>query len=179
MPYRHTAYAGLAAIEQQLDEQREEQGGEDGLLAEVIEGEGDKQKITAKAIKARLKEIGRDPEFADEAKALRGYDQLLGQQAELKKTIKTARQALDAALHARYPKLSEAEIKTLVIDDKWLAALAAAIHAEVDRVSQALAARIRQLAERYETPLPDLTATAEALAARVNQHLRNMGIARC
>jgi len=44
--------AQLAAIEQQLDEQKEEQGGEDGLLAEVIEGEGDKQKITVKALKA-------------------------------------------------------------------------------------------------------------------------------
>ena len=35
----------LAALEQRLDEMREENGGEDGLLAEVIEGEGDKQKI--------------------------------------------------------------------------------------------------------------------------------------
>ena len=40
---------------------REENSGEEGLLAEVIEGEGDKQKITAKAVKARLKEIGKDP----------------------------------------------------------------------------------------------------------------------
>lgn len=38
--------AELACIEQQLDEKREEQGGEEGLLAEVIEGEGEKQKIT-------------------------------------------------------------------------------------------------------------------------------------
>ena len=54
--------AELARIEQQLDEKREEQGGEEGLLAEVIEGEGEKQKITAKAVKARLKEIGHDPD---------------------------------------------------------------------------------------------------------------------
>src|SRR6185312_12535326 len=56
----------LAALEQQLDEKREEQSGEEGLLAEVIEGEGDKQKITTKAIKARLKEIGQEVDFADE-----------------------------------------------------------------------------------------------------------------
>ena len=48
----------LAALEHQLDEMREENGGDDGLLAEVIEGQGDKQKITAKAVNARLKEIG-------------------------------------------------------------------------------------------------------------------------
>ena len=52
--------AELAALEQQLDEMREENSGEEGLLAEVIEGEGDKQKITAKVVKARLKEIGKD-----------------------------------------------------------------------------------------------------------------------
>ena len=74
----------LAAIEQQLDEQKEEQGGEEGLLSEVIEGEGDKQKITAKALKARLKEIGIDPEFADERKALEDYAALLEKQADAK-----------------------------------------------------------------------------------------------
>ncbi len=40
---------------------RQENSGEDGLLAEVIEGVGDKQKIAEKAVKARLKEIGKDP----------------------------------------------------------------------------------------------------------------------
>ena len=63
----------LAALEQQLDEMREENGGEDGSLAEVIEGEGDKQKITAKAVKARLKEIRTDPLYADERAALERY----------------------------------------------------------------------------------------------------------
>jgi very-short-patch-repair endonuclease len=48
----------LAALEQQLDEVREENSGEEGLLVEVIEGEGDKQKITAKGVKARLRDIG-------------------------------------------------------------------------------------------------------------------------
>ena len=51
----------LATLEQQLDEMRQENSGEDGLLAEVIEGVGDKQKIAEKAVKARLKEIGKDP----------------------------------------------------------------------------------------------------------------------
>ena len=57
----------------------------------------------------------------------------------------------------KYGKLTEDEIKTLVVDDKWLAALAAAVQGELDRVSQALTGRIRQLAERYATPLPQLT----------------------
>lgn len=48
---------------------------------------------------------------------------------------------------------------------------------ELDRVSQALAGRIRQLAERYATPLPALNAEVEVLAAKVNGHLEKMGFA--
>src|SRR5439155_1103248 len=55
----------LATLEQHLDEMREESSGEEGLLSEVIEGEGDKQKIAAKVVKARLTEIGKDPLYAD------------------------------------------------------------------------------------------------------------------
>ena len=44
-----------------------------------------------------------------------------------------------------------------MVDDKWLATLAAAVQGELDRVSQTLTGRIRQLAERYGAPLPQLT----------------------
>lgn len=42
------------------------------------------------------------------------------------------------------------------VDDKWLAALAASVQGELDLVSQSLTGRIKQLAERYATPLPKL-----------------------
>jgi len=167
--------AEFTAIEQQLDEQKEEQGGEDGLLAEVIEGEGDKQKITAKAVKARLKEIGEDSEFADERKALEDYTALLDKQADVKSRLKAAQEDLDAKLDAKYPKLTEDEIKTLVVDDKWLATIAVAVQGELNRVSQTLTGRIRQLAERYFTPLPQLIDEVVMRAARVEEHLKQMG----
>jgi len=72
-------------------------------------------------------------------------------------------------------KLTEDEIKALVVDDKWLAALAAAVQGELDRVSQTLTGRIRDLAERYATPLPHLTDEVATLAARVDEHLKKMG----
>jgi len=165
----------FAALEQQLDEMREENSGEDGLLAEVIEGEGDKQKIAAKAVKARLKEIGKDPLYADERAVLEAYADLLEQQSEAKTKRKTAQEELDKKIDAKYPKLTEAEIKTLVVDDKWMARLSAAVQGELDRVSQTLTGRIRQLAERYATPLPQLTDEVTALAARVDGHLKKMG----
>jgi type I restriction enzyme M protein len=76
---------------------------------------------------------------------------------------------------AKYGQLTEDEIKTLVVDDKWLATVAAAVQGELDRVSQTLTGRIRQLAERYATPLPQLTDEAATLAARVDGHLQKMG----
>jgi type I restriction enzyme M protein len=167
--------AELASIEQQLDERREEHSGEDGLLAEVIEGEGEKQKITAKALKARLKDIGKDKDYAEERQALEAYAALLDQQAETKTRLKTAQDDLEAKLDAKYPTLTEADIQTLVADDKWLHTLAAAVQGELDRVSQTLTGRIRQLAERYATPLPQLTDEVATLAARVDGHLKKMG----
>ncbi len=96
----------LATLEQQLDEMREENSGEEGLLAEVIEGEGDKQKITAKAVKARLKEIGKDPLYADERAALEAYADLLEQQTEAKAKRKAAQEDLDAGRHDDRPATS-------------------------------------------------------------------------
>ncbi len=167
--------ADLAAIEQQLDEQREERGGEDGPLAEVVEGEGDKQKISAKAVKARLKEIGKDPDFAEERAALADYAALLDRQADAKAKIKVAQDALEDKLAERYGALSEGDVKALVVDDKWLATLAAAVQGELDRVSQTLTGRIRQLAERYAAPLRTIEDEVEALSARVAGHLAKMG----
>ena len=61
-----------------------------------------------------------------------------------------------------------------MVDDKWLATLAAAVQGELDRVSQTLTGRIRQLAERYATPLPQIVDEVARLAARVEEHLRTM-----
>jgi type I restriction enzyme M protein len=167
--------ANLPEVEQQLQEMMEENSGEEGLLVEVIEGEGDKQKITAKAVKARLKEIGKDSDYADERKALQDYVALLDKQSDIKTRLKAAQDALEAKLDAKYPNLTEDEIKTLVVDDKWLATLASAVQGELTRVSQTLTGRIRQLAERYATPLPMLTKDLSTLSARVDEHLKKMG----
>ena len=167
----------LATLEAQIDEMREEHSGEDGLFAEVIEGEGDKQKITTKALKARQKEIAKNPDDADERAALVAYADLLDQHSAAKTQRKAAEEALDKKIDAQYAQLSEAEIKTLVIDHKWMAHLSAAVEGELARVSQTLTGRIRQLAERYATPLAQLSEEVDILAARVEVHLQKMGFA--
>lgn len=166
----------LAALKQQLDEMREEHGGEDGLLAEANEAnEGEPLKITKKSLKAALKKVGQTPDDADELKALEAYKDLLDRQKDANTKRKAAQEDLDKKIDAKYPTLTEIEIKTLVVDDKWLATIAAAVQGELDRVSQTLTGRIRELAERYATPLPQLTDDVATLAARVDGHLKKMG----
>ena len=63
----------------------------------------------------------------------------------------------------------------LVVEDKWMAHLSAAVQGELDRVSRTLTGRIRELSERYATPLPQLTGEVQRLAARVYEDLKKMG----
>jgi type I restriction enzyme M protein len=165
----------LSALEQQLDELKDEQGSEGGLLEEVVQGEGEKRKISAKAVTARLKEIADDKDADDERKALEDYARSLDRQTDIKSRLKEAQESLEAKMAEKYGKLSEAEVKTLVVDDKWFATIAASVQSELDRVSQSLTGRIKQLAERYATPLPQLAKEVDVLAARVDEHLKKIG----
>jgi type I restriction enzyme M protein len=165
--------ARLATIAQQLEEMAEEHTGEGGLLEDA---RNDKDKLTKASAAARLKDIGRtDPDTAEERQALQDYLALTEQEAETGTKLKTAQDDLMAKVAARYGQLTEAEIHTLVVEDKWLTTLATAVQGELDRVSQTLTGRIRQLADRYATPLPEITNQVEALAAKVAGHLKRMG----
>jgi len=164
--------AEVATIEQAIEEMAEEHGGEEGLLAEA---KNDKGKLTKASVAARLKEIKGDKDAADERKVLNDYLALIEKEAATSAKAGDAQDALMAKVAAQYGKLTEDEIKTLVVDDKWLAALAAAVQGELDRVSQTLTGRIRQLAERYATPLPQLTGEVAGLETKVTRHLERMG----
>lgn len=162
--------AALEAASAAMTELEEEHGGEEGAFAEL-------EKVNKGAVSARLKEIKGDRDAAEEAAILNQWLTLSKQEAELKKQLKEAEAALDAKAYDRYPKLTEADIKALVVDDKWMATVDALIHGEMDRISQALTGRVRTLAERYETRMPDLVAEVAALEAKVNRHLEKMGFA--
>ncbi len=164
------ASAALDSASSALEALEEEHGGEDGLFASL-------DKLNAAEVKKRIKQIGKSKDDAEELAALNQWSTLSEQEAELKKQLKALDVELDAKAFAKYAKLSVDEIKTLVVDDKWLAALSAAVHGEVERVSQALTRRVKELAERYDTPLPQLAAQVAALEAKVTGHLAKMGFA--
>jgi type I restriction enzyme M protein len=156
----------------QQEEMVEEHSGEDGLLEEVT---NDKGNITKGEIRKRIREIKDDLDYADELKVLEAYLQLLNTEADIKKQIKTAQTELNVKLLDKYKKLTENEIKTLVVDDKWLIRLEGDVQSEMQRISQRLTGRIIELAERYETPLPQQEKDVEMLTGKVEAHLKKMG----
>lgn len=103
------------------------------------------------------------------------YLHLLDEESALKKEVKEVDAALDKLAYDKYPQLSVDEIKTLVVNDKWLSMIAIAVLGELDCISHALTTRIRQLAERYDTPLPNLVDEVTNLSIRVDEHLKRMG----
>ncbi|MDH5938667.1 type I restriction-modification system subunit M [Vibrio splendidus] len=157
------------AVTQALESYLEEQGAEEGLLVEAI---NDKDKITKASVAARTK-LATDSE---ELAALKQATKLFNADATAKKAVKTAQEALDLAVFGQYPKLSLEEIKTLIVDDKWLATLQANIVAEIERVTQQMANRVKQLEERYSAPLPTLTQSVDVLSEKVANHLKSMGL---
>jgi len=166
------AQAEVEAAAASLAELEEEHGGEEGVLGAL-------DKIAKAEVNARLKEIkglvAKDEDAKAEAAVLKRWLELSESETAAKRAVKEQDAALDQLAYEKYPALSEAEIKTLVIDDKWMARLAADVQGELDRVSQTLTGRIRELAERYATPLPQLTDEVARLAARVEEHLKKMG----
>ncbi|MGR2927838.1 type I restriction-modification system subunit M [Acidithiobacillus ferriphilus] len=156
----------------ELEELEEEHGGEDGLLTEA---KTDKGKFSKVSLTARLTDIRRDKEAAEEKKVLEQYLSTLEKESASNKKVKEAQKALSAKVNAQYGQLDTQAVKDIVVEDKWLTRLGEDVQAELDRVSQALTGRVKELAERYDKPLPELEAEVETLAAQVEGHLEKMG----
>lgn len=155
-----------------MDELREEHGGEDGLLAEAMD---DKQKISKKNLQMAIQEIGkRNADNAEEYDMLQKYKKPMDEEAAIKAKIKTALAELEKKVIIQYPKLTINEIKTIVVEKKWMYSMEQRIRTEMDNISHRLTQRIKELAERYETPLPQLNNSANDLSAKVEEHLKRM-----
>ena len=162
-----------ATIEQasaQRTEIEEEHGGDDGVFGQI-------DKVTRASVAAGLADLKGVAEGKDDAAVLQQWLDLAASEAAAKKKLKEAEEALDARAEAAYPKLGEREVKALVVEKKWMAAVAAAVSGEVERISQRLTERVRELAERYETALPAAATRVEDLESKVKAHLQKMGFA--
>lgn len=154
---------------QELESYIEELTGEEGLLTSAL---NDKDKITKATVTEQLKKTT----DREEVKVLKKAQQLIAKEAAAKKELKEAELSLNKKILKQYGQLSIEDCKTLVVQDKWLATLETTIEAEIDRITQRLANRVKELEERYAEPLPKLEEDVNRLSQTVKEHLRAMGL---
>ena len=158
----------LDTATQEITEIVEENSGEESYFADF-------DKVNKATVIARIKEIKNSPEDKTELEIMEKYLELGEQESEAKRKIKEAEQKLNTEVIAKYKTLTESEIKILVVNDKWMANIEQRVKGEMDRISQRLTQRIKELAERYSTPLPILVTETETLTKKVDEHLEKMG----
>lgn len=158
----------LDRITAQLEELVEENGGEDGYFSALDD-------MKDATIKARLKAIKNDADNAAEMKVLKEYLLQSERVSVAKKLLKQADVALDMTAREKYEQLTDAEIKQLLVEEKWFRAIYNGIDAIHSAVSHRLSSRVTELVERYESTLPECEAKVAKLESKVKSHLERMG----
>jgi len=156
----------------QREEMEEENSGEEGILEELKSVTG---KISKAEVTRRINETKDDVDFRDELEILNTYLGVLEHETEASRKIKAAQNDLSMKVMKKYSTLSEDGVRTLVVDDKWIATLWEEIEGDVVKISQELTRRVRELAERYADPLPAFEKEVESLKNKVEEHLKKMG----
>lgn len=113
-------------------------------------------------------------EYLSDLSILNRFLHLLEKETQLRAEIKVLYEDLEALVINKYPTLSIDEIKTILVEKKWVHSMEQRIQTEMDNVSHRLTQRIKELAERYETPLPQLSNEVNDLTAKVENHLKEM-----
>lgn len=163
----------LENVQTELSSITEEHAGEEGLLADATT---DKGSLTKSSVSSFVKEIRFNPDDREALMLANEVLRLFDKEAFQKRSLKEKQEELDALTLKQFQKLTEDEVRTLVIHDKWLTSIQTAIQTELDGISQRLTTRIKELAERYEFTLADLNAQTQTLEEKVSEHLKKMGL---
>jgi type I restriction enzyme M protein len=164
--------ADLESATAALDEHAEEHGDDEGLLSNVV---NDKGKYTQQAVSAAIKEA----EASGDAETLacaQGAVNLIKDEAAAKKAVKDGQAKLNLTVLKKYGELTDGDVKTLVLDDKWQATTIGRVTAVVEGLTLALVSRIHELGNRYEQTVADLDDQMGALECKVAAHLAAMGV---
>lgn len=103
------------------------------------------------------------------------YLELDGKISTAKAALKKAVEDLTAKIVAKYSALTESEIKTLVVERKWLAAVSSSCETLMQNITHDIAARVEALAARYEQTLSATELSVADYESEVNGYLRKMG----
>lgn len=155
-----------------LDELIEEQTGDEGYLKDYL---NDKDKVDAKAVSAKIKELKKEKVNDDEFIILSEYIKLSDTVSKQNKIVKELNADLEIKVKAQYSELTDEEILELLVNRKWYYTVFDGIKNLYITASHNMANRILELAERYNDTLPFLNAEADELEKRVTAHLGRMG----
>jgi type I restriction enzyme M protein len=163
----------LESVQGEISQFEEEHAGDEGLLSEATNDKGSLTKATI------TKFIKDNKTNADEKEAVELANQLLkllDKEAELKKTVKAKEVELDQLTLEQFGRVTENEVREIVVEDKWLTSIKLDIQTEIDSISQRLTTRIKELGERYDSKLGVLTSESHTLESKVTEHLQKMGL---
>lgn len=160
------------AASSRLAEFVDEHSSEGGLLENAA---NDRGKVTKSGVKGRLRAIS-DPDCDKEGQALLYCCVLMDNESTASKDLREAKAVLDRGVLDTYSDLDEGEIKSLVVEDKWLSSIGDAINGRIQQLAHQLAGRVKDLGERYAKTLSELEQEAEDCGTRVSEHLQSLGL---
>jgi type I restriction enzyme M protein len=155
-----------------LDELTEENTGDDGTFSDYL---NDKDAVDAKKVEAEAKMRKKARDKSDEAKVFIEYTELNVKVKDFSKLVKVLNAVLEEKVKAQYAKLTEEEIKELLVNKKWYYTIFKGISDLYVTTSHNIANRIAELVERYEYTLPSLEKEVKDYEAKVRSHLERMG----
>ncbi|MEA5013424.1 MAG: type I restriction-modification system subunit M [Candidatus Limiplasma sp.] len=158
----------LDSISAQLEELVDENSGEEGYFTALDD-------LKDATIKARLKVVKNNVDNAAEIQVLKEYLLQSERVSVAKKLLKQADIALDMTAREKYEQLTNAEIKQLLVEEKWLCTIYNGIDAIHSAVSYHLSSRVTELVGRYEFTLPECEDEVIKLENKVKSHLERMG----
>lgn len=166
-------HAKAVAATQTVEDFVEENGGEEGILADAM----DEKRITKALVTARLRETRHERETdPDEIAVLEKLIQLYAAEAAAKKTVREMQGVLDRQVLMKYESLPETDIHSLLLDGKWFATVCDRVMKEVNALTLALVTRIAQIGERYAETVSAIDSELQRMGAVVEQHLEDMGL---
>ncbi|MDV3950374.1 type I restriction-modification system subunit M [Elizabethkingia anophelis] len=160
--------AQIESAKAELEEIQQETEVENGIFSDL-------EKVNLTSVKGLLKQRKSEKAPKEEITVIENYINLNEAISSFTKLIKIEKELIEKLVVERYPKLSENEIKDLVINKKWIKHLETCLYEEKERMSQTLTQRIIELAKRYKVTLPEMETALNEYESKVKSHLQKMG----
>jgi len=145
-------------------------GGDEGILRDYL---NDKGRIAKKDVV----KVSRNPDLGqDEKEAINEYNVLAEAEEALKDKRKTKESELVELIVQKYSTLEENDVKSILIENKWIKAIKEVVEGELDSTILKLSKRLSELNDRYLAPLPSIERERDELSKRVKAHIKKMGV---